>query len=373
MEINVDPVTPGRALEIMKDTLTIHQSCDFNIPFFLHGQPGIGKSDLVEQLAEWADMNVEIVMLSQIEAADLRGLQFIDDTTRKTVNYVPEWLPGDDDKPTIIFLDELPSAEPRLQVAAYQLLLQGRIGRWKLNRKHYVCAAGNRIDDGAVVYEMGSALADRLQHIVVVPEPRTWLEWAGDNGVHPSVMTFIQLHGHMLEQLEDQLKQQFMVGPSPRSWHRVSAVIHKMGLVDRGRVEPLVQGWVGKAVAKDFFLTVEEMAGLPDPQKILTMSDEDFKRIIPTTLPNMWGLAFSIVAYADTLDDMAKAVRFFAAMVEHGPKTEPLEDVRKMGIEMLLAKAAKKGKGMGVQLLEQEPALASYMEEGKVVIDIGKV
>lgn len=369
MDINVDPVTPKAALEIMKNTLTVHRESGFNIPFFLHGQPGVGKSDIVQQLADWAGMNLEVEMLTQIEATDLRGLQFIDEATKKTVNYVPEWLPGPDDPPTIIFLDELPSAEPRLQVSGYQLLLQGRIGRYVLDRKHYVCAAGNRIDDGAVVYEMGTALADRLQHLVVIPEVRAWLDWARDNNIHPAVMTFLQLHGHMLEQLEEQLKASQLVGPSPRSWQRVSQILHVLGADNRTTTEPLVQGWLGNHVAKDFYLTVEEMAGLPEPEKILEMDEKDFKKVIPEKLTNMWGLAFSLVAFADTPEQMDKATKFFRVMVEEGPRTLPIEDVRKMGMEMMLEKAQKKN--IITKLFDKEE-IQKYMDQSEEVLAIGE-
>ncbi len=367
MDINVDPVTPKAALEIMKRTLTVHKASQFNVPFFLHGQPGVGKSDIVEQLAKWANMKLVTQMLTQIEATDLRGLQFIDEKDQTTVNYPPSWLPTAEDEPTIIFLDELPSAEPRLQVSGYQLLLQGRIGEYVLDRKHYVCAAGNRIDDGAVVYEMGTALADRLQHIVVIPEPRAWLEWARDNGIHPSVMTFLQLHGHMLENLEEQLKSQQLVGPSPRSWQRVSQILNVLG-TDRNATEPLVQGWLGKGVCADFYLTVEEMAGLPDPQKILEMDAKEFKKHIPTKLTNLWGLAFSIVAFADTKERMGKATHFFRVMVEDGPRTEPVEDVRKMGMEIMLKKA--QNMNIIVDLLDDKE-VQRYMDEAEEVIAIG--
>lgn len=335
MQTNFDPVTPKRAAELISRIIKT------KIPFFIHGEPGIGKSDVVEQLAKATNMRLVVQMLSQMDATDLRGLQFVDTEKNVTVNYPPEWLPKADDPPTIIFLDELPSAEPRLQVAAYQLLLSRRIGNYVLADQHYVCGAGNRVDDGAVVYEMGTALASRLMHIAMIPEPRSWLEWANQSGIHPLVMTFIQLKGHLLSQLEEQLKSQHLIGPNPRQWHRVSTVIHEIGYKDRNILEPMVEGLIGKSVAKDFFLTVEEMSGLPDPRVILDMDPKDFIKIIPTKLPNFWGLAFSIVAYAHDLGTMNKATMFFRLMVEHGPKNEPLEDVRKMGMEMLLEKADK--------------------------------
>lgn len=361
MHINVDPVAPSRAMELIRNIIPT------GIPFFIHGEPGIGKSEIVEQIAAEKNMKLTVQMLTQMEATDLRGLQFVDDVRKVTVNYPPSWLPTAADDPTIIFLDELPSAEPRLQVAAYQLLLSRRIGDFVLDKKHYVCGAGNRVDDGAVVYEMGTALASRLMHIAMMAEPRSWLDWASKHSVHPIVMTFIQLKGHMLTRLEDQLKSQNLIGPNPRQWNRVSEVVTSVGTKNRNIVEPMVEGLIGKAATKDFFLTVEEMSGLPDPRIILDMEPKDFVKIIPEKLPNLWGLAFSIISYAATKEQMVKATMFFRLIVEHGAKNQPLEDVRKMGMEILIEKA---NKAKLIQELSREKEIRDYMAFSERVLAI---
>lgn len=369
MDINVDPVTPSRAFEIMACTLEVSNKLPYNIPFFIHGQPGVGKSELVQQLAEKFGMSLTVQMLTQVEATDLRGLQFINESERTTVNYKPDWLPGPDDQPTIIFLDELPSAEPRLQVAGYQLLLSGKIGQYVLAPQHYVCAAGNRVEDGAVVYEIGTALADRMQHIVVVPEPKSWLGWASKNGIHPSVMTFLQLKGHLLEQLEEQLSGGFLVGPSPRSWQRVSDILNVLGTENTEILDPMIQGWIGKSVAADFFLSLDELSGLPDPALILKMKRTDMRKHIPESLNNLWGIAFSLVAYVDSTEDFIAASEFFQEMVEHGPSSEPLGDVQKMAMEMLWEKAIATGKD--TELLQHD-VTQQYLKDCTSIIAIGK-
>lgn len=361
MNINVDPVTPARAMELIRNIIPT------GIPFFIHGEPGIGKSEIVEQIAAERNMRMTVQMLTQMEATDLRGLQFVDEVKKVTVNYPPSWLPTKDDPPTIIFLDELPSAEPRLQVAAYQLLLSRRIGEYVLDKKHYVCGAGNRVDDGAVAYDMGTALAGRLLHMQMIAEPRCWLDWASKNTVHPIVMTFIQLKGHMLANLEEQLKSQNLIGPNPRNWNRVSTIMHEVGPKNRSIAEPLVEGLIGKAATKDFFLTVEEMSGLPDPRIILDMEPKEFVKIIPEKLPNLWGLAFSIISYATTKEQMVKATMFFRLIVENGPKNQPLEDVRKMGMEILIDKASK---AKLIQELSKEKEIRDYMAFSERVLAI---
>lgn len=367
MDINIDPVTPSAALSILENHIRVVRESGQRMPFFLHGQPGVGKSAIVAQLAAKHGMALQVQLLTQIDATDLRGLQFIDDERKVTVNYPPSWLPAPDDPPTLIFLDELPSAEPRLQVAAYQLLLEGKIGEYVLGPQHIVGAAGNRIDDGAVVYEMGTALADRLLHILVVPQVRAWLEWAGENRVHSSVMTYLQTHGHMLENLDAQLASGSLLGPSPRSWHRVSCIMHSLA-GNRTAAEPLVQGWIGKEASADFFLTVEELSGLPSAEELLSMSPEAFVKIIPNNITNLWGMAFSLLSFADTPELMDKVIGHMQLVVDHGPKTEPLADIRTMVMELLLDKADKMGHIN--TLIEESEALAHYMDSAKEMTEI---
>lgn len=338
MEINVDSLSPRRVKQAMQDCLKIHLETGTPQPFFLHGPPGVGKSDMVEQLADSAGMDLEVQMLTQIEACDMRGLTFVDEEDHVTVNYPPVWLPQEDDPPTIIFLDELPAAEHRLQVVAYQLLLSGRIGQYELAPHHYVCGAGNRVQDGAVAYEMGTALASRLIHFNVESDIDSWLEWASKSGIHPAVMTYVKINPHNLHTLQEQQEADQLIGGDPRRWHKVSNALNILG-TDRDRVEPTVQGLIGKSLAMDFFLCLKEMEGLPEPDRILTLTEDQFRKQLPDNEPNLWGLGYSLVTYANDEETMAKATRFFEIMVNDGDKKSAVGDVRAMCMEMLLKKA----------------------------------
>ena len=328
-----------------------------SIPFFFHGRPGIGKSDIVEQLAAANNMKLEILMLTQIDSQDLRGIQYPDPNTKRMVYYPPEFLPGPESPPTLLFLDELTGAEPRLQVSAYQLLLSRRIGSYRLPDNCYVCAAGNGPADGAIAYEMGTALASRLLHIGVQAEPRSWIEWALNNNIHSSIITLIQLKGDLLEQTDGQLERGDLIGPNPRSWARASAVLHHVGVNNRSVAEPLVEGLVGKAAAADLFLTAEEMKDLPSPEKILAMDAKEFSKIVPKSIPSLYGLTYSLVAYAHDVGDMAKAIEFMEMTVERTPNL-PAADCMSLGMELLMEKAIKAGKDNA--LMNTESFIKNY-------------
>lgn len=359
--LNIDTVSPKRAYELANTMVKMK-----DIPFFFHGKPGIGKSEIVEQIAKENGMKLEILMLTQIDSQDLRGIQYPDPVSKRMVYYPPEFLPDDNSPPTILFLDELTGAEPRLQVSAYQLLLSRRIGNYFLPANCYVCAAGNGPSDGAIAYEMGTALASRLLHIGVQAEPRAWIEWALSNNIHNSIITLIQLKGDLLEQTDSQLDRGDLIGPNPRAWARVSKILNNVGVENRSLAEPLVEGLVGRSAAADLFLTAEEMKGLPPPSKILAMNENEFVSVIPKTVPTLYGLTYSLVSYADQVPLMEKAIKFLSKTVEKA-KDLPAADCMALGMELIMAKAIKANKSL--ELMKSEAFIENY-DKIKEVYDI---
>lgn len=154
--------------------------------WMLHGRPGIGKTDIVQQLATETSSILFDLRLTTIDPQDLRGLPYYDHETRKTVWYRPEDLPDDASRPAILFLDELTAAAPTLQPTVYGLLQERRVGRHVLPDSVFIVAAGNAAEDGAVAYDMGTALSDRLIHLLLRADATDWLDrYAMPRGLHP--------------------------------------------------------------------------------------------------------------------------------------------------------------------------------------------
>ena len=154
-------------------------------PLMVWGPPGIGKSDLVRQRCQREGITFLDVRLAQREPVDLRGLPV---PREDAVHWLlpAEW-PRDPDSRGIILFDELTSADRTLQVAAYEFILDRRLGDlYTVPPGWYIMAAGNRIEDRAVATTMSSALANRFCHVEVRAELEPWVRWAMDAGVHPS-------------------------------------------------------------------------------------------------------------------------------------------------------------------------------------------
>ncbi|MCY4181141.1 MAG: MoxR family ATPase, partial [Litoreibacter sp.] len=227
MSVNAQTISAGAALEVLLSGWTAQAEGRFTASWMLHGRPGVGKTQVVTELARQIGAKLFDIRLTTIEPQDLRGLPYYDHETQKTIWYRPEDLPDDPDAPSILFLDELTAASPNLQPTVYGLLQERRVGRHALPDNVMIIAAGNTVDDGAVAYEMGTALSDRLIHLQVTAEAKDWLDsYAVDRALSPLVTAFLRARPDLLDTTEEAIRRGDMIACTPRSWERVSDIVH---------------------------------------------------------------------------------------------------------------------------------------------------
>ena len=160
-------------------------------PLMVWGAPGLGKSSVLRQVAEELGIGFIDVRLAQREPVDVRGLPVPGEDGVKWL-VASEW-PRDPNSRGIILFDELTAADRSLQVAAYEFILDRRLGElYSVPDGWYICAAGNRAQDRAVATTMSSALANRFLHVEIEEDVESWIAWATAHEVHPSVTGFIR-------------------------------------------------------------------------------------------------------------------------------------------------------------------------------------
>lgn len=191
-------------------------------PVFIWGPPGIGKSSLVQQFAAQLGLPCVSLLGSQLAPEDLIGVpQIFDGTSR----FCPPSMIAKTD-PYCLFLDELNACTHEVQKAFYSLIHERRIGEYNLPSGSIVVGAGNRAQDSAIVKPMSSALLNRMVHVHLKVSHRDWLDWAGENGVHPRVVEYIQTRPDHLWSQPPKHEEPFS---SPRSWHMLSDVLISHG------------------------------------------------------------------------------------------------------------------------------------------------
>ena len=148
-----ETVTLSQARKLM-ECLAREQS------ILLLSPPGVGKSDTVLQAAEAAGLPCKSLLGTQIAPEDVSGIPRI--VGERSVFCPPRVLLPEDPQPFCLFLDELPACSPDIQKAFYSVLLERRLGEHPLPPGTWVVAAGNRIEDRALVRSLSSALVNRV-------------------------------------------------------------------------------------------------------------------------------------------------------------------------------------------------------------------
>ena len=219
-------------------------------PIFLHGSPGPGKSSIVRQVADKLGIGFVDVRLAEMESVDIRGLPSVDKDLGVMKWNAPDFWPRDPKSKGIIFLDEITSCDKSCQVAAYELILDRKIGDfYKVPDGWYIVSAGNLTTDRAVAMSMSSALSNRFLHVELEADPEQWCKWAMTHDVHPSVTGFIQYRPENLFNME---KENLERGwPSPRSWDRVSQMCKIYGNNEQ-LLRKITYGLVGPAKGVEF-------------------------------------------------------------------------------------------------------------------------
>lgn len=234
-------------------------------PVFIWGQPGIGKSSLVEQFAASLDLDCVSLLGTQLAPEDVIGVPQITGD-EKSRFCPPENIARDE--PYCLFLDELNGSSHEVQKAFYSLIHERRIGTYHLPEGSVIIGAGNRTEDSAIVKKMSSALLNRMVHVHLQVSPRDWLKWATANGIHPLVLDYIQTRPDHLRVAPPKHESPFS---TPRSWHMLSDVLasYKDGLT-KEIVRVAAYGTVSPTHAQSFVGLYEQTERRFDIDKIIS-------------------------------------------------------------------------------------------------------
>jgi len=261
-------------------------------PIFLWGPPGIGKSDIVKQITEnLSNSHLIDVRLSLWEPTDIKGIPYYDAKQSKMVWAPPSELPDEEMAShfdhIVLFLDEMNSAAPAVQAAAYQLILNRRVGQYKLPDNVLIIAAGNREADKGVTYRMPAPLANRFIHLELAVDFDDWAQWATDNRIHRDVVGYLTFAKKDLYDFDPKSPSRSFA--TPRSWSFVSELLEDD--LDENTTMDLVSGAIGEGLAIKFLAHRKYASELPNPTDIL---DGKVKELKTKEISAMYSLTVSL-------------------------------------------------------------------------------
>ena len=205
-----------------------------------------------------------------MEPTDIRGIPFYNKDSGKMDWAPPVELPDEETASqypiVVLFLDELNSAPPSVQSAAYQLILNRRIGKYILPKNVVMVAAGNRESDKGVTYRMPTPLANRFIHQEMKVDFASWQEWAVTNKVHKDVVGYLSFAKQDLYDFD--AKSASRAFATPRSWNFVSELLSDG--VDDETMTNLIAGTVGEGLAVKFMAHRKIAGRMPKPEDILS-------------------------------------------------------------------------------------------------------
>ena len=260
-------------------------------PLFIWGAPGIGKSDIVGQVASEIDAHMIDIRLSLWDPTDIKGIPYYSSNDNTMHWAPPQELPTEADakkhKFIVLFLDEMNSAAPAVQAAAYQLILNRKVGTYVLPDNVLIVAAGNRDADKGVTYRMPAPLANRFVHLELKVDFDDWFQWAVNNDIHQDVVGYLTFSKKDLYDFDPKSPSRSFA--TPRSWSFVSELLEDDD--DEITTTDLVSGSVGEGLAVKFMAHRKVSANLPNPSDVL---DGKVKTLETREISAMYSLTVSL-------------------------------------------------------------------------------
>ena len=257
----------------------------------ISGSPGLGKSDLVRQIAKQFNLKVIDMRLAQCDPTDLNGFPKVEDgkafyAPMNTFPLEGDPLPKGYDG-WLLFLDEITSAVRATQAAAYKIVLDQMVGNQKLHERCVIVAAGNLATDKAIVNTMGTALQSRMVHFEVRVDHDSWIDWANTNHIDKRITAYLNFRPEQLHRFDPNHDDKTFA--CPRTWEFLSRLTvgeAELTLDDL----PLYAGTVGEAAAHEFVTYTNCFKHLPTIEQIIRAPDTTAVPDEPGTLFALSGL-----------------------------------------------------------------------------------
>lgn len=368
MTINAANITPGRAIKnslvLLKGALELAKEGDTSalMSIYYEGEPGVGKSAIGRAIAR--ELNYKFVdrRANMMNPDDAAGTRMQDMETKQTAWFPPEWMPaenGDVDgvcndktsphygKPyagTLLFFDELASADDRVRKPLFGVFLDREINGRPLPHNCIVMAAGNEAETGTLVFELDNATRTRFITMRIIADFQSWeQDYAPNAGITPTTVSYLKQNMHRFCETVNALENNRTLYGNPRSWEHCSNAERAIMRTpedrnDEDKKEALataIAGKVGHEIAGEFMGVFDSVANMSNLYDLLRATKEQRKKMWPSSIGQLYALTYSMMAYPSTIEDGKKVVDLSKEMAEE-KSALPLAEMQAPVLEVII-------------------------------------
>lgn len=238
-----EPLFKERAITYAmgREILLKNMAGDVDMPTCFIGPPGVGKTAVVEQVAQELNAHLCVIPLSCYDASELKGIprvlslgelrelhpDRVKENTHGLVTYYAhnfEFPATDDPDLWIFFFDEFNTVPPSTQVPIFQATQKRCItGSYRFPKQNRIVLAGNRVKDSEAVQPIPSPIISRVNLHEITFDFREWLAWG--KHVHQGIRTFISYNPDRLCYFTKEMVEAVQPYATPRSWDYASTIL----------------------------------------------------------------------------------------------------------------------------------------------------
>ena len=266
-----------------------------NIPVFLHGLSGDGKSDRVRQIDPQA-LDIELVNETP---ETINGRAIYNETKNEIIDLKPVWLVKlerlcEDGRLHVLFFDELTNATKQTQSVIFKIVLERFVNnRWPLPENARIIAAGNDRSESSAAHDLAEPLFGRFAHVYIRTTVENWMPWALRSSINPYVLEFLANNDLYLRTPYTGVEG----NADPRRWEMVSKALDSSGN-DFSLLAPIVGRDAADAFIR-FFKSRQQITALGE------FTDEEIARF---GVARRYQLAQQCAAYAEARPQEARAL-----------------------------------------------------------------
>lgn len=302
----------------------------------LWGEPGVGKTSLIEAITRMLGAREPVVVLgSGMDPSDVLGIPTLgkDATGRPVVNITPPWWYDEIMEQVrlfgvaVLFFDEASNTVPAVQAPLLTVIQSRRVGPYKIPDEVLIIAAANPSNQAADGWLLSPPMANRLAHINYVPSIDDWFEgmlvaWnqddvpAAEYTLRETIVGYLRQNDDEIQKIPETPEEAGLAWPSMRSWDNAARYVSLFD--DAYTARKAMQSLVGERAEQLYSKWVEELE-LP-PYELVLANPTEFKW--KTLRADRTHMFLSLAIRRMTILNYKETLAMFSAASELGGKVD---------------------------------------------------